>query len=404
MLEFAVQRTDLGGTARQGALRTAHGTIETPAFMPVGSLGAVKGINPEDLQTIGFGLILNNAYHLYLRPGHKVVEELGGLHAFTSWPGAILTDSGGYQVFSLAKLCRVTDDGVTFQSHLDGSSHHITPERSMEIQEALGADIIMAFDECLALPASPERVREALERTGAWARRCLAVRRRTDQALFGIVQGGHDPDLRVEAARDLTGLGFDGYAVGGLSVGEEKSVMHRMLDVTVPELPADRPRYLMGVGLPEDLVEGVARGIDLFDCVVPTRHGRTGWLFTSFGRVSIKQARYARDEQPIDPACGCPVCRRHSRAYLHHLFNVKEMLGLRLNTLHNLYYFADLMRQIRSAIAAGSYAAFRRDFYATRRQEEHDGPMTNEREALGAEGQGHVQGAMPQTAVLEQRR
>ncbi len=366
MLEFTVQQTDMGGSARAGLLKTAHGTIETPAFMPVGSLGAVKGIGPEDLAGLGFRLILNNAYHLYLRPGHRLIEELGGLHAFTGWPGAILTDSGGFQVFSLAKLCRVTDEGVTFQSHVDGSSHHITPERAIEIQEALGADIIMAFDECVALPSSRERVHEALKRTGAWARRCQAARRRSDQALFGIVQGGHDPALRVESAQDLVSLEFDGYAVGGLSVGEEKSVMYSMLDATVPALPADRPRYLMGVGLPEDLIEGVARGIDLFDCVVPTRHGRTGWLFTASGRVLIKQARYAKDERPIDPACCCPVCRKHSRAYLHHLFGVKEMLGVRLNTMHNLYYFADLMRQIRSAIAAGSFAAFRREFYVKR--------------------------------------
>ncbi|MFM8552369.1 MAG: tRNA guanosine(34) transglycosylase Tgt [Nitrospiraceae bacterium] len=366
MFGFSVRQTDANGVARQGLLVTAHGSIETPAFMPVGSLGAVKGIGPEDLAGLGFRMILNNAYHLYLRPGHRVVEELGGLHKFTGWPGAILTDSGGFQVFSLAKLCRVTDEGVTFQSQVDGSSHHITPERAIEIQEALGADIIMAFDECVALPSARERVREALQRTGAWARRCQSARRRSDQALFGIVQGGHDPALRVESARDLVSLGFDGYAVWGLSVGEEKSVMYAMLDATVPELPADRPRYLMGVGMPEDLVEGVARGIDLFDCVVPTRHGRTGWLFTSTGRVLIKQARYAKDESPIDPSCGCQVCRNHSRAYLHHLFGVKEMLGVRLNTLHNLYYFSDLMRQIRSAIAAGSFAAFRQEFYASR--------------------------------------
>ena len=366
MLEFIVQQTDMNGVARVGVLNTAHGGIETPAFMPVGSLGAVKGIGPEDLTGLGFRLILNNAYHLYLRPGHRVIEELGGLHSFTGWPGAILTDSGGFQVFSLAKLCRVTDEGVTFQSHVDGSSHHITPERAIEIQEALGADIIMAFDECVALPSSRERVHEALRRTGAWARRCQAARRRSDQALFGIVQGGHDPALRIESAQDLVSLGFDGYAVGGLSVGEEKSVMYSMLDATVPALPASRPRYLMGVGLPEDLVEGVARGIDLFDCVVPTRHGRTGWLFTSSGRVLIKQARYAKDERPIDPTCCCPVCRTHSRAYLHHLFGVKEMLGVRLNTVHNLYYFADLMRQIRSAITAGSFAAFRQEFYVKR--------------------------------------
>lgn len=381
MLSFTLQQTD--GAARNGLLTTPHGTVETPAFMPVGSLAAVKGITPEDLLDCGFRLILNNAYHLYLRPGHQVVQELGGLHAFASWPGAILTDSGGYQVFSLARLCRITDDGVTFQSHLDGSSHHITPEKAIEIQEALGADIIMAFDECLALPAPRERVLEALHRTGAWARRCLDARRRTDQALFGIVQGGHDADLRVAAARDLVSLGFDGYAVGGLSVGEDKPVMHRMLDAAVPELPAGRPRYLMGVGMPEDLVEGVARGIDLFDCVVPTRHGRTGWLFTSTGRVLIKQARYVRDERPVDPACGCPVCRRHSRAYLHHLFNVKDMLGARLNTLHNLHYFAGLMRGIRAAVAAGSFASFRQDFHARRAEDSTPAEALAVEEAAG---------------------
>lgn len=366
MFKFLVRQTDLGGQARLGTLATAHGDIDLPAFMPVGSLGPVKGLDAGDLQALGFGLILNNAYHLYLRPGHEVVAELGGLHAFLSWPGAILTDSGGFQVFSLAKLCKVTDEGVTFQSHLDGSLHHITPERTIEIQEALGADIIMAFDECVAFPASRDRLREAVLRTNRWAVRCRAARRRTDQALFGIVQGGHDPDLRVQAARDVVSMGFDGYAVGGLSVGEDKSVMYRMLEATVPELPVMSPRYLMGAGMPEDLVEGVARGIDLFDCVVPSRHGRTGWLFTSFGRVLIKNARYARDDRPIDPECRCPVCMQHSRAYLHHLFTVKEMLGVRLNTLHNLHYFADLMRRIRKAIQSGSFAAFRQEFHAQR--------------------------------------
>ncbi|MEK6526354.1 MAG: tRNA guanosine(34) transglycosylase Tgt [Nitrospirota bacterium] len=366
MFKFLVRQTDLGGQARLGTLATAHGDIDSPAFMPVGSLGPVKGLDAGDLQALGFGLILNNAYHLYLRPGHEVVAELGGLHAFLSWPGAILTDSGGFQVFSLAKLCKVTDEGVTFQSHLDGSLHHITPERTIEIQEALGADIIMAFDECVAFPASRDRLREAVLRTNRWAVRCRAARRRTDQALFGIVQGGHDPDLRVQAARDVVSMGFDGYAVGGLSVGEDKSVMYRMLEATVPELPVMSPRYLMGAGMPEDLVEGVARGIDLFDCVVPSRHGRTGWLFTSFGRVLIKNARYARDDRPIDPECRCPVCTQHSRAYLHHLFTVKEMLGVRLNTLHNLHYFADLMRRIRKAIQSRSFAAFRQEFHAQR--------------------------------------
>ena len=366
MIEFAVKKTDCSGRTRLGKLTTGHGSIDTPAFMPVGSAGVVKGIEPDVLESMGFGLILNNAYHLYLRPGHEVVADMGGLHRFTSWPGAILTDSGGFQVFSLAKLCTVTDEGVTFQSHLDGSLHHITPERAIQIQEALGADIIMAFDECVALPSPHERIWESLRRTNRWARRCQAARRRTDQALFGIVQGGHEPDLRIRAAREIVAMGFDGYAVGGLSVGEEKSVMYGMLDVTVPELPSQSPRYVMGVGMPEDLVEGVARGVDLFDCVVPTRHGRTGWLFTTFGRVLIKHAVYVRDERPIDPACTCPVCAKFSRAYLHHLFAVKDMLGVCLNTLHNLHYFADLMGRMRTAIRAGAFAEFRTAFHAQR--------------------------------------
>lgn len=391
-LDFRVRGTAPETCARLGTLVTAHGAIETPAFMPVGSLGAVKAVDAVDLQALGFRLILNNAYHLYLRPGHELVAELGGLHAFAAWPGAILTDSGGYQAFSLAKLCKVADDGVTFQSHLDGSFHHITPERAVEIQEALGADIIMAFDECIALPASQDRVQEALGRTTRWARRCQDARHRTDQAMFGIVQGGQEAGLRVEAARALVSMGFDGYAVGGLGVGEEKSVMYRMVEATVSELPEAHPRYLMGVGMPEDLVEGVARGIDLFDCVVPTRHGRTGWLFVSGGRVLIKQAGYARDERPIDPDCRCPVCRRYSRAYLHHLFSVKEMLGARLNTVHNLHYFAELMRRIREAIQAGTFAEFRRRFHARRtpdRPEDEGGPVVGPggfRTRLGKEG------------------
>jgi queuine tRNA-ribosyltransferase len=365
-VHFHVHKTDLDGNARLGVLKMSSAEVETPAFMPVGSLGTVKGIEPGDLQAMGYRLILSNAYHLYLRPGHDLVAELGGLHRFMSWPGAILTDSGGFQIFSLAKRCRVTDEGVTFQSHLDGSLHHVTPEQAIEIQEALGADLIMVLDQCIALPGDRATVEDALRRTTAWARRGQIARKRRDQALFGIVQGGQHADLRVRSAQELVPIGFDGYAVGGLSVGEEKPVMHEMLEATVPELPVDRPRYLMGVGMPEDLVEGVARGIDLFDCVVPTRHGRTGWLFTSFGRVVIKQAHYARDKQPIDPDCVCPVCARHSRAYLHHLFMSKEMLGSRLNTVHNLYYFAELMRRIRKAIADGRFADFRREFHARR--------------------------------------
>jgi queuine tRNA-ribosyltransferase len=363
MMQYQVQQSDRHSKGRTGLLTTGHAEIKTPAFMPVGSLGPVKGLEPEDLQSLGFRLILNNAYHLYLRPGHKIVADMGGLHAFTGWPGAILTDSGGFQIFSLAKLCEITDEGVTFQSHIDGSTHFITPEKAIEIEEALGADIIMVLDQCKALPAGREIIRESVRRTQLWAERCQASRRRTDQALFGIVQGGLEADLRVASARELVRLGFDGYAIGGLSVGEDKSDMYAMLDVTVPELPESKPRYLMGVGHPEDLLEGVARGIDLFDCVVPSRHGRTGSLFTTTGRVVIKQAQYAEDERPIDPDCACPVCRRYSRAYLHHLFMVKEMLGARLNTIHNLWYFSELMRRIREALVEGTFPEFRESFY-----------------------------------------
>ncbi len=362
-MQYQVQQSDRHSKGRIGLLETAHGEINTPAFMPVGSLGPVKGLQPEDLQSLGFGLILNNAYHLYLRPGHQIVAEMGGLHAFTGWSGAILTDSGGFQIFSLAKLCEITDEGVRFQSHIDGSTHCITPEKAIEIEEALGADIVMVLDQCVALPAGREVIRESVRRTKLWAERCQASRRRTDQALFGIVQGGLEADLRVESARELVQLGFDGYAIGGLSVGEGKPDMYAMLDVTVPELPGHKPRYLMGVGHPEDLIEGVARGIDLFDCVVPSRHGRTGSLFTSWGRVVIKQAQYAEDKRPIDPDCACPVCRRYSRAYLHHLFMVKEMLGARLNTIHNLWYFSDLMRRMREALVEGTFPEFREAFY-----------------------------------------
>lgn len=362
-MQYQVQQSDRHSKGRTGLLTTGHAEIKTPAFMPVGSLGPVKGLEPEDLQSLGFRLILNNAYHLYLRPGHKIVADMGGLHAFTGWPGAILTDSGGFQIFSLAKLCEITDEGVTFQSHIDGSTHFITPEKAIEIEEALGADIIMVLDQCKALPAGREIIRESVRRTQLWAERCQASRRRTDQALFGIVQGGLEADLRVASARELVRLGFDGYAIGGLSVGEDKSDMYAMLDVTVPELPESKPRYLMGVGHPEDLLEGVARGIDLFDCVVPSRHGRTGSLFTTTGRVVIKQAQYAEDERPIDPDCACPVCRRYSRAYLHHLFMVKEMLGARLNTIHNLWYFSELMRRIREALVEGTFPEFRESFY-----------------------------------------
>jgi len=381
MTPYQVHQPDPYCQGRVGLLTTDHGAIDTPAFMPVGSLGPVKGLESDDLQKLGFHLILNNAYHLSLRPGHTLVADMGGLHAFTGWPGAILTDSGGFQIFSLAKLCEITDEGVTFQSHLDGSTHFITPEKAIEIQESLGADIIMVLDQCVALPADRTVIGESVRRTKLWAERCQSVRRRAGQALFGIVQGGLEADLRVASARELVTLGFEGYAIGGLSVGEGKADMYAMLDVTVPELPEKKPRYLMGVGLPEDLVEGVARGVDLFDCVVPSRHGRTGSLLTASGRVVIKQAQYAADERPIDPACGCPVCRRYSRAYLHHLFLVKEMLGARLNTIHNLWYFSDLMRQMRNALAEKRFAAFREAFY---RQRDRQAASMSNADQMGA--------------------
>lgn len=367
-MAFSFTVTRRSGAARTGRLSTPHGEVETPAFMPVGTGGTVKGMSPEELEGMGAEILLSNAYHLALRPGHAVVETLGGLHRFMGWKGPILTDSGGFQVFSLKGLTRVTDDGVTFQSHLDGSPHFISPERSIEIQEALGSDIMMAFDECLAYPSTEEETRISLERSLAWARRSLAARRRSDGALFGIVQGGFYPNLREIAAREVIGMGFDGYAIGGVSVGEDKGRMLQVLDQTAPVLPWDRPRYLMGVGLPEDLVEGVCRGIDLFDCVMPTRHARTGYLFTSSGRVIIKQAQYARDPGPIDPKCDCSTCRTYSRAYLRHLYLSQEMLGLRLNTIHNLRYYLRLMAELRDAIRAGRIEEAREAFYRERVQ------------------------------------
>jgi queuine tRNA-ribosyltransferase len=389
-MQYQVQQSDRHSKGRIGLLTTGHAEVNTPAFMPVGSLGPVKGLEPADLQSLGFRLILNNAYHLYLRPGHKIVADMGGLHTFTGWPGAILTDSGGFQIFSLAKLCEITDEGVTFQSHIDGSTHFITPEKAIEIEEALGADIVMVLDQCVALPADQEMIRESVRRTQLWAERCQASRRRTDQAMFGIVQGGLEADLRVASARELVGVGFDGYAIGGLSVGEGKPDMYAMLDVTVPELPEKKPRYLMGVGHPEDLLEGVARGIDLFDCVVPSRHGRTGSLFTTTGRVVIKQAQYAEDERPIDPDCACPVCRRYSRAYLHHLFMVKEMLGARLNTIHNLWYFSDFMRRIREALAEGTFPELREAFYRNHSRQAAMAGFTGCEEPYGQYRNGHT--------------
>jgi queuine tRNA-ribosyltransferase len=350
---------------------TSHGEISTPVFMPVGTQATVKTLSPEDLDAIGAEIILSNTYHLFLRPGHELIREFGGLHSFMNWNRPLLTDSGGFQVFSLADLRKVTDEGVTFQSHIDGGAKHfITPEYAVEIQEALGADIIMAFDECIPYPATRDYAQESLERTHRWAKRCREAKKNTGQALFGIVQGGMYPDLRKRSAETLVDIGFDGYAVGGLSVGETKPLMYEMLEATVPHLPENQPRYLMGVGTPEDLVEGVDRGIDMFDCVMPTRNARNGTFFTSFGKLVIRNSRYERDKDPIDPACGCSTCRNFTRAYLRHLFNAGEVLALRLGTIHNLFFYLNLMSGIRSSIEKGQFKEFKKEFFAKRRQEE----------------------------------
>ena len=369
---FTIEVSDSSMRGRVGHLNTAHGEIETPVFMPVGTLGTVKCLDPEEIQACGFSLILGNAYHLYIRPGHQLIADLGGLHHFMQWPGALLTDSGGFQMVSLADLCEITDEGVSFKSHLDGTRHAMTPESCIEIQMALGSDIMMVLDHCPPFPCSEDQAQQAVRRSNQWAKRCLSVSKPNSQSLFGIIQGGVFPHVRKEAARGLMDLGFDGYALGGLSLGEDKPTMFRMIEAVVSELPSHRPRYLMGVGLPEDILEGVCRGVDMFDCVIPSRHGRTGWLFTSMGRVIIKQAQYARDESPIDPLCRCPVCQRFSRAYLRHLFLSNEMLGVRLNTLHNLWYYGAFMSEIREAIRHNRLDQFRDEFYQRTKISESD--------------------------------
>ncbi len=356
---FQIQRTD--GGARRSTFHTPHGPVEMPAFAPVGTAANVKTLEPRDLTELGTSILLANTYHLYLRPGHERIERLGGLHRFMGWDGPILTDSGGYQVFSLAHRRQLDADGVTFRSHIDGSAHRFTPERVIEIEERLGADIIMVLDEC-ADPHDPDYLAQALSRTHAWAERCRAAHTRPDQALFGIVQGGIYPELRAESAQILTGLDFPGYAIGGLAVGETKEQMYATLDATCPHLPADKPRYLMGVGAPEDIIESVWRGVDLFDCVLPTRIARNGALLTPDGRFNIRNARFAEDSRPIQEACACYTCRTFSRAYLRHLIISGEISGLRLATIHNLHFMQQLMEQIRDAIAQGTFASFRTRF------------------------------------------
>lgn len=361
--KFSLLKTDAHTLARAGLFSTPHGDIPMPTFAPVGTQAAVKTVSPRELHELGASLVLANTYHLYLRPGADLIARLGGLHHFMAWDGPLLTDSGGFQVFSLANLRRIDDDGVTFRSHVDGSEHRFTPEKAISVQEQLGADVIMVFDEC-AEPHDRAYNEAALARTHTWAERCRAAQTRADQALFGIVQGGIFADLRQESARFLTGLDFPGYAVGGLSVGETKARMHAMLEATTPLLPADKPRYLMGVGSPEDLFEGVARGIDLFDCVLPTRIARNGAVFTRRGRLNLRNAQYVEDPRPIEEGCACHACRRFSRAYVRHLLMVKETLGLRLTTIHNLHFMLGLMRRIRASILDGTFAALKDEFLA----------------------------------------
>ncbi len=358
---FVVEETDTDGSARAGVLDTPHGQILTPVFAPVGTQATVKTLTPDELHDIGAMLILANTYHLYLRPGADVVARLGGLHQFMGWSGPILTDSGGFQVFSLESLRRVSDEGVLFRSHVDGSEHFFSPEKAVAIQEALGADIIMALDECPD-PLDYEYNRVALQRTHLWAERCRQVHSRTDQALFGIVQGGIFPDLRVESVRFLTSLDFAGYAIGGLSVGEPKDKTWETLRMTAPMLPAEKPRYLMGVGSPEDLFEGVERGVDIFDSVLPTRLARNGAVFTSQGRINLRKAEFAEEPGPIEDGCACYTCQNFSRAYLRHLHKTREILGLRLNTIHNLHFLVELMQRIRRAILAGAFAELKASF------------------------------------------
>lgn len=350
--------------ARRGRLHTPHGVIETPVFMPVGTQATVKTMAPWELSEIGAGIILSNTYHLHLRPGEELVRNAGGLHGFMKWNGAVLTDSGGFQVFSLAKLRKITDEGVQFRSHLDGSVRFFSPESVMQIENALGADIIMAFDECPPYPATRDYLEVSLRRTLDWAVRCKAAHTRPhDQALFAIVQGGEHRDLRQQAAEQLVALDFPGYAIGGLSVGEPKPLMHEILEYTTPLLPANKPRYLMGVGSPDDLFEGVQRGIDMFDCVLPTRIARNGTVLTSRGKVVIRNAKYAQDMRPLDEACACRVCQQFSRAYIRHLIKADEVLGIRFTTYHNLHFLMETMGNIRKSIKEDQFLAYKKEFY-----------------------------------------
>jgi len=363
---FSFRLLKEGEQGRLGTITTPHGTFSTPAFMPVGSQGSVKALAPADLQEVGTEILLCNAYHLYLRPGTEVIRNGGGLHRFMGWEGPILTDSGGFQIVSMSALGKVEPEGVHFRSHLDGSSHFLTPEKVIRIQEELGADIMMTLDDCPPYPASRDEAKAAVALTAQWARQSQGERDNEGQALFAIVQGGVYPELRRQSAHELMEMGFDGYAIGGLSLGEEKEVTFEMAQLVTSLLPTEAPRYLMGMGTPEDILAGVRIGVDMFDCVLPTRCARTGILFTSFGRLNIKHARYSADTAPLDPACGCYTCRHFSRAYLRHLFLARELLAYRLNAVHNLFYYHSLMRDIRQALSEGTMDQFVRAFVSQR--------------------------------------
>ncbi len=349
--------------ARRGEVKTEHGIFQTPVFMPVGTQATVKAVTPENLKEMDAGIILGNTYHLYIRPGHELIKSFGGLHNFMNWDRPILTDSGGFQIFSLKELTKITEEGAAFRSHLDGSKLFLSPEDAIEVQEALGSDIMMCLDTCIPFPADRKETVDSTNLTSRWAKRCRQAHSKREQLLFGIVQGGMYPELRQQSAEELIDIGFDGYAIGGLSVGESKTLMHEMTEATVPHLPEDFPVYLMGVGTPQDLVEGVWRGVDMFDCVMPTRNARNGTLFTSSGKVVIKNARYREDKRPVDEKCNCYTCRNYSRAYLRHIFQCREILSYHLNTIHNLHYYLNLMSEIRTAIENDNFAAFRKDFY-----------------------------------------
>ncbi|MCB2181655.1 MAG: tRNA guanosine(34) transglycosylase Tgt [Desulfobulbaceae bacterium] len=367
-LPFTLLAKSSRSPARTGVLKTAHGLVQTPIFMPVGTQATVKGVTPENLHEIGAQIILANTYHLFIRPGHELIREFGGLHSFMNWNKPILTDSGGFQIFSLKELARISEEGATFKSHLDGSSLFLCPEDAIAVQEALGSDIMMCLDTCIPYPATKQETKEATELTARWAKRCRTAHKQRQQLLFGIVQGGMYPEMRAQAVDEIVEIGFDGYALGGLSVGEPREMMYDMTSSTAALLPAESAKYVMGVGTPEDLVECVYRGIDMFDCVMPTRNARNGMLFTSKGRLVIKNARYYNDHQPVDEKCDCYTCRNYSRAYLRHLYMAREIMASHLNTIHNLHYFVHLMDDIRRAITEDRFEKFREEFYLLRDQ------------------------------------